>query len=84
MNTSLKGRDWLMTQDWSVDEIETALDTADQLKADFRNGVPTLEPRLKDIPIRIPQPQPDLPVSIYEIQKGMKCRAFEMLGTGGE
>ncbi len=47
-------------------------------------GVPTLEPRLKDIPIRIPQPQPELPVSIYEIQKGMKCRAFETLGTGGE
>jgi N-acetylornithine carbamoyltransferase len=38
----LKGRDWLMTQDWSVDEIETALDIADQLKADFRGGVPTL------------------------------------------
>jgi N-acetylornithine carbamoyltransferase len=40
--THLKGRDWLMTQDWSVDEIETALDLADQLKADFRGGVPTL------------------------------------------
>ena len=38
----LKGRDWLMTQDWSVDEINTALDTADQLKAEFRSGVPTL------------------------------------------
>jgi ornithine carbamoyltransferase len=38
----LKGRDWLMTQDWSVEEIETALDIADQLKADFRGGVPTL------------------------------------------
>ena len=43
MNMNLKGRDWLMTQDWSVAEIETALDTADRLKADFRNGVPTLE-----------------------------------------
>ncbi len=40
--THLKGRDWLMTQDWSVEEIETALETADQLKADFKNGVPTL------------------------------------------
>jgi N-acetylornithine carbamoyltransferase len=40
--THLKGRDWLMTQDWSVDEIEVALDTADQLKAEFRSGVPTL------------------------------------------
>ena len=38
----LKGRDWLMTQDWSDEEIELALDTADQLKDEFRNGVPTL------------------------------------------
>lgn len=40
-------------------------------------GQPTLTPRLKDIPIRIPQPQPDVPISIYEIQKGLKTRAFE-------
>jgi ectoine hydroxylase-related dioxygenase (phytanoyl-CoA dioxygenase family) len=40
-------------------------------------GKPTIEPRLKDIPIRIPQPQPDVPISIYEIQKGLKSRAFE-------
>ncbi|WP_299478273.1 phytanoyl-CoA dioxygenase family protein [uncultured Roseibium sp.] len=40
-------------------------------------GEPTLTPRLKDIPIRIPQPQPDTPISIYEIQKGLKKRAFE-------
>jgi len=38
----LKGRDWLMTQDWSVEEIETALDVADQLKAEFKGGMPTL------------------------------------------
>lgn len=40
-------------------------------------GEPTLTPRLKDIPLRIPQPQPDVPISIYEIQKGLKARAFE-------
>jgi len=40
-------------------------------------GTPTINPRLKDIPVRIPQPQPDVPISIYEIQKGMKKRAFE-------
>lgn len=40
-------------------------------------GEPTIEPRLKDIPIRIPQPQPDVPISIYEIQKGLKKRTFE-------
>jgi len=35
-------------------------------------GEPTLVPRLKDIPIRIPQPQPSGPISIYEIQKRLK------------
>ena len=39
-------------------------------------GKPTLTPRLKDIPIRIPQPQPDVPISIYEIQKGLKKSGF--------
>ncbi|MBX2886439.1 MAG: phytanoyl-CoA dioxygenase family protein [Granulosicoccus sp.] len=39
-------------------------------------GNPTLTPRLKDIPIRIPQPQPDVPISIYEIQKGLKKSGF--------
>lgn len=39
-------------------------------------GQPTKNPRLKDIPVRIPQPQPDVPISIYEIQKGLKTRAF--------
>ena len=34
-------------------------------------GEPVLEPRLADVPVRIPQPQPDKNKSIYEIQKGM-------------
>ena len=42
-------------------------------------GSPTLQPRLKDIPIRIPQPQPDVPISIYEIQKGLRTRAFDTI-----
>jgi ectoine hydroxylase-related dioxygenase (phytanoyl-CoA dioxygenase family) len=42
-------------------------------------GEPTIKPRLKDIPIRIPQPQPDVPISIYEIQKGLKARAFKTI-----
>ena len=44
-------------------------------------GEPTLHPRLKDIPVRIPQPQPNVPISIYEIQKGLKNRAFEVIKT---
>lgn len=40
-------------------------------------GQSTKNPRLKNIPVRIPQPQPDVPISIYEIQKGLKKRAFD-------
>lgn len=39
-------------------------------------GTPTLTPRLKAIPIRIPQPQPDVPISIFEIQKGLGRSGF--------
>ena len=47
-------------------------------------GTPTLQPRLKDIPLRIPQPQPDVPISIYEIQKGLKARAFATIPSKKE
>ena len=39
-------------------------------------GAPTITPRLKDIPVRIPQPQPEFHYSIYEVQKRLKGRAF--------
>ncbi|MEM8730081.1 MAG: phytanoyl-CoA dioxygenase family protein [Pseudomonadota bacterium] len=42
-------------------------------------GEPTLTPRLKDIPIRIPQPQPKTPGSIYEIQRGLQARSFDTI-----
>ncbi|NNK39016.1 MAG: ornithine carbamoyltransferase [Xanthomonadales bacterium] len=38
----LKGRDWLMTQDWSDDDIETLLETSARLKTEFRSGVTSL------------------------------------------
>ena len=37
----LKGRDFLSTQDWSVDELETLFSLAARLKADRKAGVPT-------------------------------------------
>jgi ectoine hydroxylase-related dioxygenase (phytanoyl-CoA dioxygenase family) len=40
-------------------------------------GEPTLTPRLKDIPVRIPQPQPDKRGSIYEIQDGLSTKNFK-------
>ena len=42
VSTLMKGRDWLMTQDWSNAEIELALNTATQLKKEFRSGVHSL------------------------------------------
>jgi len=39
-------------------------------------GEGTITPRLKDIPVRIPQPQPDVPISIYEIQKQLGKSGF--------
>ena len=37
----LKGRDFLSTQDWNVDELETLFSLAARLKADRKAGVPT-------------------------------------------
>jgi N-acetylornithine carbamoyltransferase len=37
----LKGRDFLSTQDWSIDELNALFSLASRLKADRREGVPT-------------------------------------------
>ena len=39
---NLKGRDYIETQDLSVDELELLLDTSAELKAKFHRGEPTL------------------------------------------
>jgi ectoine hydroxylase-related dioxygenase (phytanoyl-CoA dioxygenase family) len=40
-------------------------------------GETTLHPRVENVPVRIPQPQPETNRSIYEIQSRLKNRAFE-------
>ncbi|RMD89242.1 MAG: ornithine carbamoyltransferase, partial [Calditrichaeota bacterium] len=40
MIQTLKGRDYISTQDWSDEEIELALQTAAELKFMFKNGIP--------------------------------------------
>ncbi len=60
----------------------TTWDTIEEYNARMLCGEPTLEPRLEPIPIRIPQPQPDKKGSIYEVQKGLKSRAFDSVGAG--
>ena len=39
-------------------------------------GTPTITPRVADVPLRLPQPQPPTIGSIYEIQKAMTARNF--------
>jgi N-acetylornithine carbamoyltransferase len=41
MNNELKGKDFITTQDWSVEELEQALDLAAELKAKRAAGEPT-------------------------------------------
>jgi len=40
MNTTLKGKDYISTQDWSDAEIEIALETAAELKDKFKHDIP--------------------------------------------
>ncbi len=42
MNSHLKGKDFITTQDWSVEELDKALDLAVELKAKRAAGEPTL------------------------------------------
>jgi N-acetylornithine carbamoyltransferase len=40
-SAGLKGRDFLSTQDWTLEELETLLRLAERLKADRKAGIPT-------------------------------------------
>lgn len=40
MYGSLKGKDYISTQDWTVDEINMLLDKSTELKHMFKNGIP--------------------------------------------
>lgn len=40
MTDALRGRDYIMTQEWSNDELELTLDTASDLKEKFQKGIP--------------------------------------------
>ena len=88
LNTSDRARRILFYEMMAADAFPimgsmTRWDGIEDYDARMLCGTPTLNPRLKDIPVRIPQPQPDVPISIYEIQKGLKNRAFEQIKEKG-
>ena len=84
LNTSSRDRRVLFYEVMAADAFPimggmTRFDSLDDYNARMLCGSPTLEPRLTSVPIRIPQPKPDAAGSIYEIQSGLRDRAFEKL-----
>ena len=78
----MKGRDWLMTQDWSDEEIELALDTADQLKDEFKSGVPTLAPRTQNgVPYFLRQVDAHTQLVRSRHDPARRARAFHRFGN---
>ena len=78
LNTSTRDRRVLFYEMMAADAFPvmgsmTPFDGIETYNKRMLCGAPTLEPRLKDVPVRIPQPQPDRNRSIYEIQAGAKA-----------
>ena len=80
-NTSDRDRRLLLLQFRSADAwpllgFPGGIETFDKLMV---SGPPTLEPRLARVPVRLPLPPAKLQGSIYENQKGMQRRYFDVV-----
>ncbi|MCG6902145.1 MAG: phytanoyl-CoA dioxygenase family protein [Rhodobacter sp.] len=82
LNTSARDRRLLFYETMAADAFPvmgsmTKFATIAEYDARMLCGCPTIAPRLADVPVRIPQPQPESEYgSIYEIQKRLKKRGF--------
>lgn len=73
LNTSSQDRRLLFYEMIAADAFPimgsmTTFDSIDEYDSKMLCGEPTIAPRLSDVPVRIPQPQPSKNKSIYEIQ----------------
>lgn len=80
VNTSNKDRRLLLFQyraadAWPLLTPPKSIQAFDELMA---AGEPTLEPRLTNVPVRLPLPPADLQGSIYENQKALANRYFDI------
>ena len=66
---------------WPLLGFPDGIEAYDQLMV---AGTPGIEPRLTAVPVRLPLPPADLQGSIYENQKGLKNRFFEVVGAAAE
>ncbi|MGF1477615.1 MAG: phytanoyl-CoA dioxygenase family protein [Geminicoccaceae bacterium] len=85
LNTSDRDRRLLFYEMMAADAFPivgtmTKFATLEEYNARMLCGEPTIEPRLEPVPIRMPLPPACREGSIYEIQKGLKARAFERAG----
>jgi ectoine hydroxylase-related dioxygenase (phytanoyl-CoA dioxygenase family) len=82
LNTSNRHRRLLLYEIMAADAFPvmggmTKFDGIEDFDSRMLCGESTLEPRLENVPVRIPQPQPDENRSIYEIQSRVKRRALD-------
>ncbi|MEP4434054.1 MAG: phytanoyl-CoA dioxygenase family protein, partial [Hyphomicrobiales bacterium] len=81
LNTSINDRRLLFYEMMAADAFPimgsmTTFNSLAEYDEKILCGEPTIYPRLASVPIRIPQPQPQDNKSIYEVQSGLKNRAF--------
>jgi ectoine hydroxylase-related dioxygenase (phytanoyl-CoA dioxygenase family) len=81
LNTSASDRRILFYEMMAADAVPIAGSagaamTWEELEARMLCGKQTNEPRLKEVPVRLPYPQPPTTGSIYEVQKAMGRRSF--------
>jgi ectoine hydroxylase-related dioxygenase (phytanoyl-CoA dioxygenase family) len=82
MNTSNRDRRLLLYEIMAADAFPvmggmTRFDGIEDYNSRMLCGESTLQPRVANVPVRIPQPQPDENRSIYEIQSRVKRRALD-------
>lgn len=84
LNTSDQDRRLLFLEMMAADAFPvmgsmTKFNSIEEYNERMLCGTPTRQPRMANVPVRIPQPQPDLNRSIYEIQSSLNKRTFEPL-----
>jgi ectoine hydroxylase-related dioxygenase (phytanoyl-CoA dioxygenase family) len=82
MNTSNRDRRLLLYEIMAADAFPvmggmTRFDGIEDYNSRMLCGESTLQPRVANVPVRIPQPQPDENRSIYEIQSRVKRHALD-------
>lgn len=81
LNTSGRPRNFLLYEAMSADAWPLAgglFGDLDQFNARMLCGEPTLQPRMTAVPVRMPFPKPPRSGSLYESQKFMGNRFFEV------